>query len=366
MYNWQLPDWPAFTYDLQQIGKELFAFAEETGHISGILKALPENVQMHAIIQTMVAEALKTSEIEGEFLSRQDVASSIRNKLGLNEKPDPVKDKKAQGAGELMVEVRNTYAEPLTKEKLFAWHRMLLKQSRNINAGAWRKDEAPMQIISGQLGNEKIHFEAPPSSRVPEEMNRFITWFNATAPGGKMEIVMAPVRSAIAHLYFESVHPFEDGNGRIGRAIAEKALSQSLGRPVLLSLSRTIEADRPAYYQALKEASCSNEITSWLEYFTDIILRAQLDTKQMIDFILKKTQFFDRFKDALNERQLKAITKMLDAGPEGFEGGMTAKKYISITRASKATATRDLQELAESGVLLAAGGGRSTHYVLNL
>ena len=266
IYNWQQPNWPEFKYDLHGIEDALFDFAEQIGHVSGLLQSMPKGMQMDAIIDTMVAEAIKTSEIEGEYLSRLDVVSSIRNNLGLNKTPDPVKDKLAQGAGELMVDVRNTYAEPLTQEKLFAWHKMLLRQSNRINVGAWRQHENPMQVVSGAIGKEKIHFEAPPSSRVANEMQNFIKWFNETAPGGTKEIKKAPVRSAIAHLYFETIHPFEDGNGRIGRAIAEKALSQTIGRPVLLSLSRTIEADKKSYYNALEQAQRSNDISLWVQY----------------------------------------------------------------------------------------------------
>ncbi len=365
-YNWQQPDWLDFKYNITNVLDLLFAFAEETGHISGILKTLPENTQLETIIDTMVAEAMKTSEIEGEYLSRKDVASSIRNKLGLNKKPDTVKDKMAKGAGELMVDVWQTFAEPLTKEKLFAWHSMLLGTNKTINTGAWRKHKQPMQVVSGAIGKEKIHFEAPPSSQVSKEMKQFIKWFNDTSSKGFNPIKNAPVRAAIAHLYFESIHPFEDGNGRIGRAIAEKALSQTVGRPLLLSLSRTIEANKNLYYKALESAQKSNEITKWVQYFVQLCLDAQKQTYNWINFLLKKTQFFDRYKNLLNERHLKVINKMFDAGPEGFEGGMNARKYTSITKASKATATRDLQYLFEHNILIAKGGGRSTHYVLNI
>lgn len=365
-YNWQQPGWPGFKYDLRGVEDALFSFAEQTGHVSGILKAMPEDAQMEAVIDVMVSEAIKTSEIEGEYLSRQDVISSIRNNLGFNQTLDPIKDRMAQGVGELMADVRKTYAEALTEEKLFTWHKMLLKENRRINVGMWRSHAEPMQVISGSLGKEKVHFEAPLSSRVPDEMNRFIQWFNDTAPGGRHEIKKAPVRSAIAHLYFETIHPFEDGNGRIGRAVAEKALSQTIGRPVLLSLSKTIEGDKKAYYSALEQAQRSNEITPWITYFVNVILKSQEQAISLVDFILKKSKFFDRFKDVLNERQLKVVRRMLDEGPDGFEGGMSAKKYTSITKASKATATRDLQNLSELGVLILEGGGRSTHYVLNI
>ncbi len=366
MYNWQQPDWPDFRFDLQEIDDSLFAFAEETGRISGMLNAMSEDMQMEAIVNTMVAEAIKTSEIEGEYFNRQDVVSSIRNKLGLNRIHDNVKNKKAQGIGALMVDVRNSFADPLTEEKLCSWHEMLMADSKNVQIGEWRTHEEPMQVISGPMGKEKIHFEAPPSKQVPREMKRFIKWFNDTAPGGQAEIKKASVRSAVAHLYFESIHPFEDGNGRIGRAIAEKALSQTLGRPILLSLSRTIEADKKSYYAALEKASMSNDITRWVKYFVDITITAQEQARDLVDFILQKTRFFDHYKNQLNDRHLKVIKRMLDAGPDGFEGGINATKYGSLTKVSKATATRDLQHLSDIKALVVQGGGRSTRYVINL
>ena len=266
-YNWQQKNWPDFLYDLSGIEDELFSFAGETGHITALLGTLPAELQIESILDTMVAEAIKTSEIEGEYLNRQDVVSSIRNKLGLSKNTAAAKDQKSKGAGELMVEVRNSYAQPLSKEILFAWHKLLMQGSEGVKSGAWRKHKEPMQVISGTFGKQKVLFEAPPSEMVPSEMARFIQWFNATAPGGKSELKKAPVRAAIAHLYFESIHPFEDGNGRIGRAIAEKALSQTLAQPVLLSLSRTIEANKKAYYAALNKGSFSNEITGWIKIF---------------------------------------------------------------------------------------------------
>lgn len=365
-YNWQQNDWPEFTFDLQEVDDILFDFANETGHVSGMLNAMSEDMKMEAIIDTMVAEAIKTSEIEGEYFSRQDVMSSIRNNLGLNKKLDSVKDKKALGVGKLMVDLRNSFSEALTKEQLFLWHELLMADSPNILIGTWRTHEDAMQVVSGPYGKQKVHFEAPPSAGVPMEMERFINWFNDTAPGGNKEIKKAPVRSAIAHLYFESIHPFEDGNGRIGRAIAEKALSQTLGRPVLLSLSRTIETDKKAYYHALENGQHSNEITGWIKYFVATTLLAQKQASQIIIFTLRKTRFFDVYGTQLNERQLKVVNRMFDAGAEGFVGGMNANKYISLTKTSKATATRDLQYLAEIKALITKGGGRSTSYLLNL
>ena len=166
-YNWQQPDWPNFRYDLSGVEDALLSFAEQTGHVAGMFESISEEAQIEAVIDTMVAEAIKTSEIEGEYLSRYDVASSIRNHLGFNKTPERIKDRRAQGVGELMVDVRHSFAEKLTEQKLFAWHEMLFSQSRRIHAGAWRKDASPMQVVSGAIGKEKIHFEAPPSSRVP-------------------------------------------------------------------------------------------------------------------------------------------------------------------------------------------------------
>jgi Fic family protein len=367
-YNWEQKNWPNFAYSIDNLEDVFFLFAEETGKVTGMLGALPDSLQTETVIDTMVAEAITTSAIEGEYLSRKDVLSSIRKNLGLVASPEYIADRKAAGIGELMIDVRRTYAEPLTAEKLFAWHRMLLEGSKGINVGAWRTHEEPMQIVSGALGKQKVHFEAPPSARVPGEMERFITWFNDTGPGGKKEIKRPPLRSAIAHLYFESIHPFEDGNGRIGRAIAEKALSQGIGRPALLSLSRTIEAKKQDYYNALQKAQSSADVTEWITFFVQTILAAQTETAGTIDFTLKKTKFFDRFKAALHERQLKVIRRMLDEGPKGFTGGMNASKYASIAGVSKATATRDLQELLRQGALVQWGdaSGRSTKYQVNL
>ena len=243
-----------------------------------------------------------------------------------------------------------------------------MRGTGKVKAGAWRTHKEPMQVVSGVLGKEKIHYEAPPSERVPQEMDEFIVWFNDTAPGGNKEIQKAPVRAALAHLYFETIHPFEDGNGRIGRAIAEKALSQGIGRPVLLSLSRTIEAGKNDYYEALQQAQRSNRVTSWINYFVKTVLTAQIEAEKQIDFTLRKVKFFNKYKENLNERQLTVIKRMLEEGAKGFEGGMNASKYVSIAKTSKATATRDMQDLLEKGAfkLFGNAGGRSTKYMVDL
>ncbi|MFO7728637.1 MAG: Fic family protein [Desulfonatronovibrio sp.] len=367
-YNWQKSDWPYFTYSLSGLEDKLFEFAEKIGRISGILDSLPEDIQQETLINMMLEEAIKTSEIEGEYISRQDVLSSIRKNLGLHVSASMIKDPKAEGLGQLMIDVRNSFKEPLSIQKLFHWHRMLFGASDNIMVGNWRTHDEPMQVISGAIGKEKVHFEAPPSSQIPSEMDRFIHWFNETKPTGKKPLPNTLVRSAIAHLYFETIHPFEDGNGRIGRAIAEKSLSQGINRPVLLSLSDTIEANKRDYYDALKVGQRSNEVTKWIHYFIDTVLQAQDKAEKQIEFTLQKVKFFDKYELQLSERQKKVINRMLDEGPDGFEGGMNARKYIGITKVSKATATRDIQQLVDLGVLVRYGkaGGRSTSYRVNL
>ncbi|HNP60834.1 MAG TPA: Fic family protein [Nitrospirales bacterium] len=365
-YNWQQPDWPDFQYDLTTVEDALLAFAEKTGRASGLLSGIPQETQTEAIIEMMVVEALKTSEIEGEYLSRQDVLSSIRKNLGLGQPGEQVRDQRAQGAAALMTDVRTRYAGPLTKATLCSWHRMIMQGSRGITVGKWRNHAEPMQVVSGPIGKPRIHFEAPPSTRVSKEISRFITWFNDTGPQGKKDIKKPLIRSAIAHVYFESIHPFEDGNGRIGRALSEKALSQGLGRPALLSLSRAIEANRAHYYEALQKAQQSNHITPWISWFVNIALAAQQQAEEQIEFTLRKTRLFDRLQDQLNSRQMQVVRRMLEEGPSGFTGGINAKKYMAIAHTSKATATRDLQDLVAQGALTLVGGGRSTRYEINL
>ena len=365
-YNWQQSDWPNFRYDVSVIQDILFSIAEKTGLIHGKLSHLTEDLKSEAMISLMVEEAVKTSEIEDEYISRLDIRSSIKNKLGLNQTLVRVHDKRASGVAELMFDVRYTYNQPLTEIKLFEWHLMLLSASSNPNLriACWRTDIQPMQVVSGHEGRWVVHYEAPPAVDVPGEMKQFIHWFNASAPGEIHAIKFAVVRAAIAHLYFESIHPFEDGNGRIGRAIAEKALSQGIGCPIILSLSQAIEADKSAYYAALSQASKSNDITTWLSYFLKVVLTAQVYVEQQVDFILKKSAYFNRFEGKLNERQWKVVRRMMRAGVNGFEGGMSAKKYMIITGTSKATATRDLQDLLAIKAMSQEGEGRSVRYEL--
>jgi Fic family protein len=364
-YNWQLPDWTKFTFNDTVIDVLCMDFALETGELKGLVDSLSTEIREETILQFMISEAIKTSEIEGEFFSRQDVMSSIKKNLGIGDALVQIRDKNAQGIGKLMVIVRNSYAEKLTEFTIKEWHAILMEYSKRINQGEYRTGEEPMQIVSGSYGKEIIHFEAPPSNQVAVEMKNFIKWYNdfEIQP---TDIKRALIKTSISHLYFESIHPFEDGNGRIGRAIAEKCLSGSLNRPVLMSISSTIEQDKKLYYESLKQAQRTLEITDWILYFSKLILESQKKAKQTVLFTLSKTKFIDRFKNQMNERQNKAVLKMFENGVAGFEGGMTAIKYVSITKTSRATATRDLQDLTEKSILIPKGEGRNRSYDLNL
>jgi Fic family protein len=363
-YNWQYLNWENFLFDDSVIDSLCIDFALETGELKGLVDSLSTKIQQETILQFMISEAIKTSEIEGEFFSREDIMSSIKKNLGFGDFGQ-IRDKNALGIGKLMVTVRNSYAEKLTEFRIKQWHTILMEYSKRITPGEYRTGKEPMQIVSGSYGKEIIHFEAPPSDQVPDEMKKFIKWYNdfEIKP---TDIKSALIKTSISHFYFESIHPFEDGNGRIGRAIAEKCLSESLNRPVLMSISSTIEHNKKQYYESLKQAQRTLEITDWILYFSTLILESQQNAKQTVLFTLGKTKFIDRFKNQMNERQNKAVLKMFENGVAGFEGGMTAIKYVSITETSRATATRDLQDLTEKSILIPKGEGRSRSYDLNL
>jgi Fic family protein len=231
--------------------------------------------------------------------------------------------------------------------------------------GRYRTGAEPMQVVSGSVHEPRVHFEAPPSSRVPSEMKRFIAWFVQSAPGDD-KALPALTRAGIAHLHFESIHPFEDGNGRIGRAIAEKALAQSLGQPTLTALAATILARRKSYYEALEAANKENEITGWLMWFAGVAIEAQRRTIALVEFLIDKTKLLDRLKGQLNARQEKALLRMFREGPEGFKGGLSAGKYSTITGASPATTTRDLADLVEKRGLVREGERRYARYRLGV
>lgn len=363
MYNWQHKKWADFIYNEQVVSEFAMQFAELAGVASGIFYTLDSTGQQNEIIGLIISEALKTSAIEGEMLSREDLMFSIRNRLGLNVNIKNVKDKRAENVALLMLQVRVNYAEKLSEKTLKSWHKTLFNDSKYINAGKYRKGDEPMQIVSGAVGREIVHYEAPPSDKVPQEIKQFVVWYNAFKTEGNMLKVM--VKTAIAHLYFESIHPFEDGNGRIGRALIEKCLAESLNRQIILSVSTAIESDKKSYYTELNKASKTLEINDWLVYFAKLLVTAQQNTIDVINLSIRKTRFFDLYEKVLNDRQIKVLKKMFDRDAEDLKRVITARKYISIAKTTKATATRDLQELTKLKILLRRGDGRSTHYVLN-
>jgi Fic family protein len=364
-WNWQKPDWPNFRWDRARLEAAEKQFLVGGGVFVGTVRHLGKEERDQLTVEAMSTEAITTSEIEGEILDRASVQSSLRKQLGIATDERRVRPAE-RGIAEMMVDLYRSFAEPLSEETLFRWHRMVMSGSRNLrDVGRYRTGAEPMQVVSGSVHEPKVHFEAPPSSRVSSEMKRFIVWFVQTAPGGE-KALPALTRAGIAHLYFESIHPFEDGNGRIGRAIAEKALAQSLGQPTLTALAATILARRKSYYEALEAANKENEISRWLMWFAGVAIEAQRRTIALVEFLIDKTKLVDRLKGQLNERQEKALLRMFREGPEGFKGGLSAGKYSTITRASPATTTRDLADLVDKGALVREGERRYARYRLSV
>ena len=364
-WNWQQPDWPRFAWNPSRLAATEQQFLLGGGTFVGAIKHLGEADRNQLTVEAMSTEALTTSEIEGEILDRASVQSSIQRQLGL-----AADDRRAapaeRGVSEMMVNLYKTFAAQLSDDTLFEWHRMLMSGRQDLtDIGRYRTSSEPMQVLSGAMGSPKVHFEAPPLAKVPSEMKKFITWFNRTAPGGQ-EPLPALTRAGAAPLYFESIHPFEDGNGRIGRALAEKSLAQSLGQPSLIALAATILARRARYYTVLEAANKSNEITEWLAWFAGTTIEAQRRTLAFIEFLIDKTKLLDRIRGQINDRQQKALLRMFKEGPEGFQGGMSAGKYSTITGASPATTTRDLADLTERGALIREGERRHARYKLSV
>ena len=377
-WNWEKPDWPAFTWNADRFTAAEARFRSGGGVFLGTIRHVEGEERRVLLAEAMSTESATTSAIEGEILDRASVQSSIQRQLGL--KADPKRVRPAEeGVAEMMVDLYRTAAKPLTEEMLFGWHRQLMKGRGLSDIGRYRQGSDPMQVVSGAIGKPRVHFEAPPARRVPREMRRFVAWFNRTSPNRNSPNRNSPkgaqplpalTRAGIAHLYFESIHPFEDGNGRIGRAIAEKVLSQGAiqtgDEPILLSLSSAILAHRADYYRQLERANKSNEITNWLAWFAGIGLEAQQRTIASVDFLIEKTRLMDRLRDTINDRQRKALQRMLREGPEGFRGGLSASNYAKIAIASPATTTRDLTDLVAQGALTRTGELRHARYHLNL
>jgi Fic family protein len=364
-WNWEKPDWPNFTHDsgaLEPLEKQ---FLLKSGEFIGAYKHIGPDDQETLKIELISDEAVKTSEIEGEILNRDSVQSSLRHQLGLGVEQPGVKPAE-RGISKMMVDLYRGFATALADKTMFAWHTMLLTGDNSIKViGGYRTHADAMQVVSGPIHKRTVHFEGPPSARVPHEMKRFITWFNDTAPGGKNPLPPL-TRAGIGHLYFVCIHPFEDGNGRIGRALAEKSLAQNLGQPSLIALAYTIERKRKDYYAALERNNKDTEITGWLKYFANTVLEAQNNTIKRVDFYVAKAKFYERLRGKLNERQEKAVARMFKEGIDGFKGGLSAENYITVSKTSRATATRDLQDLVEKGALTKTGELRHTRYHLNI
>ncbi|WP_289022641.1 Fic family protein [uncultured Salegentibacter sp.] len=361
-WNWQLKNWPDFEFDSEALLSYEKAFLQKAGMLYGSLKHISSEGQDELKVRLLSDEAFQTSKIEGELLDRDSLQSSIRKHLGLHDNKRKVSPAE-HGVSEMMIDLFKNYSSPLTHEQLFLWHEMLMNGRRDLqDIGGYRTHPDPMQIVSGSMGRPIVHFEAPPSDAVKKEMEKFILWFNHT--GNKCPGPV--VKSGIAHLYFESIHPFEDGNGRIGRALSEKVLSQYLERPTLISLSHIIENNKKLYYKSLHLNSKEIEITQWLMYFCETILQAQDYTQRIIDFLIGKAKFFQKFDEKFNERQTKVVNRIFREGLEGFKGGLSAENYIKITGTTASTATRDLKKMVDLGAFTKTGDRKSTRYHLNL
>ena len=364
-WNWEKPNWPNFAWDRARLEKAEQQFLLGGGVLVGTVKHLPEEDREQLTVEAMSTEAVTTSEIEGEILDRASVQSSIRKQLGLSSDQRRVRPAE-HGIAEMMVDLYRSFSEPLSKEMLFRWHEMIVSGRRDLkDVGRFRTGTEPMQVVSGRTDAPRVHFEAPPASRVTSEMKQFLEWFAQTRKDGQQPL-SALTRAAVAHLYFESIHPFEDGNGRIGRAIAEKSLAESLGQPTLITLAATIFLRRKAYYEALEAANKHNEITNWVAWFAGIAIEAQRRTIALVEFLIDKTKLLDRLKGELNERQTKVLLRMFREGPEGFKGGLNAGKYTTIAGSSPATTTRDLSDLVSKGALTRDGELRHARYRLNV
>ena len=360
---WQQKKWPNFQFDLSLFSVYDKEFYKNAGNVIGVLSHLPfEDVQLLQI-EILTQEAVSTSGIEGEILQRASVQSSIRKHLGL--KTEKIKiPANAAGVAEMMSNVYTDYDKPLTHNTLFLLHKMLMNGRRDIeHIGNYRMHKDPMQIVSGNLSAPKLFYEAPPSSDVPTQMEIFVQWYNNQILNTELPVVVA---AGIAHLYFEIIHPFEDGNGRIGRALIEKMISQKMKTPALNSFAKIIETNKKEYYDALQSSNNNLNISEWLIFFSKMLIQSQKYTISMVDFIILKTKFLLKFQNAINSRQIKVLLRIFEEGMEGFKEGLSAANYKTITSASAATVTRDLQELVGLKALEKKGELKYSRYFLNL
>ncbi|MBI5461313.1 MAG: Fic family protein [Gammaproteobacteria bacterium] len=363
MYIWERPDWPAFTWDETRLAQPLAQVSREQGRLLGRLEALGFELRGEAHLRTLTEEVVKSSEIEGEVLERDQVRSSIARRLGMDVAGLVPSDREVDGVVEMMLDATGQAAQPLTEARLFAWHAALFPTGRNgmhsLRVGAWRDDSTgPMQVVSGAIGKEKVHYEAPPATRLAAEMTNFLDWFERANDTDPL------LTAGLAHLWFVTVHPFDDGNGRIARALADMALARSekTGQR-FYSLSAQIRRERDDYYRLLETTQKGTlDITEWQAWFLGCLSRAIAGAQETLSAVLHKAQFWERFaKTPMNARQIDVLNRLLD----GFEGKLTTSKWAKLAKCSQDTAYRDILDLVERGVLRKdAGGGRSSGYSL--
>jgi Fic family protein len=363
MYIHELPDWPRFRWNTERLAELLASVRHQQGRLTGRMEALGFPFRQEAVLQTLTADVLKSSEIEGEKLDAEQVRSAVARRLGIDIGALKPADRDVEGVVEMMLDATRRYDQPLTAERLFAWHASLFPTGRSgmtkIRTGAWRPAGAgPMQVVSGPLGNEHVHFEAPKAERLDAEMQAFLNWFET--PAG----IDPVLKAGLAHLWFVTIHPFDDGNGRIARAIADMALARSENSPQrFYSMSAQIRQERKAYYAILEDTQRGTmDITPWMEWFLGCLGRAIAGAQTALSDVLAKARFWEHMQGvSLNHRQRLVLNRLLD----GFEGKLTTSKYAKLARCSQDTALRDILPLVERGILVRnREGGRSTSYAL--
>ncbi|MEJ1960478.1 MAG: Fic family protein [Gammaproteobacteria bacterium] len=363
MYIWRQKKWPDLTWDGARLSARLGEVSREQGRLLGRMHDVGFALRREAQLSTLTEDVVRSSEIEGEKLDSDQVRSSIARRLGMDVGGLVPTDRDVEGVVEMMLDATTRYAQALTADRLFGWHAALFPTGRSglqkITVGQWRDDKSgPMQVISGPIGRQKVHYEAPPAERVPEEMDRFLSWFEA--PGNTDPLLIA----GLAHLWFVTIHPFDDGNGRIARAIADMALARSERSPQrFYSMSAQIRRERSDYYTMLESTQKGAlDVTPWHEWFLSCLQRAIESSQGTLGAVLEKARFWERFaQQSLNARQTKVLNRLFD----GFEGKLTTSKWATLTKSSQDTAYRDILDLVERGALRKdSGGGRSTSYSL--
>ena len=363
-YIYELKNWPHFRWDGKHL-VELAAVRHHQGRLLGRMDHLGFKLRAEAALNSLTEEVVQSSEIEGEMLSREQVRSSLARRLGVQIGALTPADRNVEGVVEMILDATENYDKPLTAERLFGWHAALFPTGRSglkkIVVGAWRTEEAgPMQVVSGPIGRERVHFEAPAAPRLDNEMKSFLAWFNGDDGG------LDPVlKAAVAHLWFVTIHPFEDGNGRIARAIADQQLARSehCGQR-FYSMSAQIRQERDAYYDILEATQKGDlDITLWLEWFLGCLDRAITGAETILAAVLLKARFWEiHAGESFNDRQRKVLNRLLDAG---FEGKLTSTKWAALAKTSQDTASRDIDDLLKRNVLIKdKAGGRSTSYSL--